>query len=119
MWRVLALAPEFGTLGHTEAVLFVDNDEPQAGELYRIFDDGMGAHEDVDGAVEQAFEHLLTTLALDDARQQRHSEIHAVEKLHDGLQVLFGEDFRGGHDTGLITVIDGDEHRHQGHEGLA
>ena len=26
MWRVGTLAPQLGTLGHTEAVLFVDND---------------------------------------------------------------------------------------------
>ena len=78
----------------------------------------MGAHEDVDGAVEEPFEHLLTALALDDARQQGHAEVHAIEELHDGLQVLFCEDFRGCHDASLIAVVDGDEHRHQGHEGL-
>ena len=32
--------------------------------------------------------------------------------------MLFGEYFRGGHDTGLITIIDGNEHRHQGHQCL-
>ena len=33
--------------------------------------------------------------------------------------MLFGEDLRGCHDTGLIAVVDGDEHRHQGDERLA
>ena len=32
--------------------------------------------------------------------------------------MLFGQDLRGCHDTGLIAVVDGDEHRHQGHQRL-
>ena len=79
----------------------------------------MGAHEDVDGAVEQAFEYFLATLAFNDACQQGYSQVHPVEELHDGLQVLFGEDFRRGHDASLIAVVDSDKHGHQGHEGLA
>ena len=33
--------------------------------------------------------------------------------------MLFGKDLRGSHDTGLIAVVDGDEHRHQGDERLS
>ena len=35
------------------------------------------------------------------------------------MQVLFGEDFRRGHDASLKTVVECNEHRHQGHERLA
>ena len=51
VWWVLALAPEFGTLGHTETVLLIDHDHAQTGELHRIFYDGMGTYEDMDGTV--------------------------------------------------------------------
>ena len=100
-------------------MLFIDDDESEPGELHRILDDGMGAHEDIDRTVEQPFEHFFATLTLDDTSQQRHSYIHILQEGHDGLQMLFGEDFRGGHDTSLIAVVDGNEHRHQRHEGLA
>ena len=33
--------------------------------------------------------------------------------------MLLCEDLRRSHDTGLIAVVDGNEHRHQGHKGLA
>ena len=52
MWRVGTLAPQLGTLGHTEAVLFVDNDHSQAGKLHSILNDGMRANEYLYGTVE-------------------------------------------------------------------
>ena len=115
---ILALGPEFGALGHTEAVLFIDDDKAQTGELDGVLDDGMGAHEDLDGAVCETVEHLLAPFALDDACEQGHADVHVLEKGHDGLQVLFGKDLGRCHDAGLIAVVDGDEHRHEGYECL-
>ena len=50
--RILTLAPQLGTLGHTEAVLFIDDNHSQTCKLYGVLDDGMSAYKDVDGAVE-------------------------------------------------------------------
>ena len=49
--RILTLAPEFGSLGYSETVLLIDHNHSQTGELYCVFDDGMGAYENVDGPV--------------------------------------------------------------------
>ena len=119
VWRVTTLRPQLGALGHAEAVLFVDDDESQTGKLHGVLDDGMCADEDVGGAVEQCVEYLLTAFPLHHTCQQGYADRHVAEKLHDGLQMLFGQDFRRCHDAGLVTVVDGDEHRHQCHEGLA
>ena len=119
MGRVLALAPELRALGNTKAMLFVDDHKTEAGELNGIFNDGMGAHEDMNGAIEESFEYLLATLTLDNARQQGDAKVHSLEELHDGSQMLLGKNLCGGHDTGLVTIVDGDEHGHQGYEGLA
>ena len=32
--------------------------------------------------------------------------------------MLLGQDLRGSHDTSLEVVVNGNEHRHQGHQGL-
>ena len=67
--RVRALAPELGTLGYAEAVLLIDDYETEACKLYRILDDGMGAHKNLDSTVEQSLQHFLTPLALHDTCQ--------------------------------------------------
>ena len=118
MRRIDALAPQLGTLGYTEAVLLVDHDHTQAGELYGIFNDGMGAYENLYGAVEQPVENLLALLALDDARQHSHPDIHPFQEVHDGLQMLLGKNLSGCHDACLIAVVKGDEHGHQRYEGF-
>ena len=114
-----AFTPELGALLDAEAVLLVDDDEAEAGKLHGVLDDGVGADENLDGAVGHAFEHLAASTALDDARQQFYLYGHVAEKLPDGLQVLLGQDFGGGHDAGLVAIVDGNEHRHQRHQRLA
>ena len=100
-------------------MLLIDDNHSQLCKLYGVLDDGVGAYKNLDATVEQAFEHLLASFALDDTGQQFHSDIHSFQKVGDGLQVLFGENLRRCHDTRLITVVEGDEHRHQGHQCLS
>ena len=119
MGRILTLVPEFGTLGDTKTMLLVDDDEAEAGKLHSIFDNGMGADEDLYSAIEQSLEHFFSPFPLDDTCEQSHTDVHPLEELHDGLQMLLGEDFRRSHDTSLVAVVDGNEHRHKGYEGLA
>ena len=79
----------------------------------------MGTYEDMYSAVEESVEHLLPAFALDDARQQCHPQVHILKECHDCLKMLFCEYLCWGHDTCLVSVVDGDKHRHQRHEGLA
>ncbi len=119
MGRILALAPELGTLGHAEAVLLVDHHHAQPGKADGILDDGMRTHQDVYRTIRQPVQHLLPAPPLDDAREQCHTDGHVVQKVHDGLQVLLGQYLRRGHDAGLVAVVQRNEHRHQCHQRLA
>ena len=100
-------------------MLLVDHHHAQAGKLYGVFNDGMGADKNLYGTVEQTVENLLTFLAFDNTCQHGHADIHPFQEVHDGLQVLFGKNLRRCHNACLIAVVQSDEHRHQGYEGLA
>ena len=100
-------------------MLFVDHHKPQTGKLDSIFNHSMGAYEDMDGAIEQTFKNLLATFALYNTSKQGHSDVHIFQKTHDGLQVLLCEDFRGGHDAGLIPIVDSNQHRHERYQCLS
>ena len=119
MGRILTLVPEFGALGNTKTMLLVDYDKAETGKLHRIFYNGVGADENLHRTIEQSLEYFFPTFSLDDTCEQGHTDVHSLEELHDGLQMLFGKDFRRSHDTGLVAVVDGDEHRHECYEGLA
>ena len=117
--RVLALAPQSGTLLYAEAVLLVDDGEAQAQELHVVLDDGMCADEDVHAAVDKTIEHLLPPFSLHDAGEQFHADVHAAQEVGDGGEMLFGKNFGGRHHAHLVAVVDGDEGREEGHKRLA
>ena len=79
----------------------------------------MSAHQNLHSAIQQSVEDFLTALAFHDACQQGHADIHALQEVHDGLEVLLGQNFRRSHDAGLIAVVQCDEHRHQRDEGFS
>ena len=67
MRRILALAPQLGALGDTEAMLFVDDHHAKSRKLHGIFNDGMRSDEYLNGTVQQTVEDFLSALAFDDA----------------------------------------------------
>ena len=79
----------------------------------------MGAHEYLDVTCGEVFQDVFTLLALHDAREEFHPNVHIFQEVSDGLQMLFREDFRRCHQAGLETIVEGDEHCHQCHERLA
>ena len=79
----------------------------------------MGAHQNLDIARSQVGKNLFSLLAFYDASEQFHPDVHSLEKVADGLQMLLGKDFGRCHHTCLITVIQRNEHGHQRHERLA
>ena len=66
-----------------------------------------------------AFEGFATLGRLRGAGEDGHADRHRAEHAADGGQVLPREDLRGGHHAGLEAVVHGQQHRHEGHEGLA
>ena len=100
-------------------VALVDDCEAESLELHAVFDDRMGADEDVDGAVEQGLEDFAAAFPLDGSCEEFYAEGHVAQEVQEGFEVLFCEDFGGCHDDGLVAVVDGDEGAEQGYEGFA
>ncbi|OPZ48061.1 MAG: hypothetical protein BWY95_01066 [Bacteroidetes bacterium ADurb.BinA104] len=93
-------------------MLFVNDHKPQTTELYIIFKYGMSTYKNVDTALYQTFEYPLTAFTPNAARQQLDFDSQTLQIAVDIGIVLFGENFGRRHNTGLITVIYGNEHGH-------
>ena len=79
----------------------------------------MGAHEYLDVTRGEVFQDVFTLLALHDTCEEFHTDVYIFQEVTEGLEVLLGENFRRSHQAGLETIVEGDEHGHQCHEGLA
>ena len=93
-------------------MLLINDGKSELLELNRVFNDGMSTDNDVNAAVEQSVQHFIPLFSFDNACEQPHLYIHAFEKVHDGLKVLFCQYFRGSHQGSLIAVVYGYQHRH-------
>ena len=107
---------------------------PEGPELHPLLDEGVGAHEDVDGAVGEAGGDALALLGrgavgeqldAEGALVEQHPGVgatghrEAVEEPPDAVAVLVGEHLGGGHDRGLVPALDRGEHGGHGDHGLA
>ncbi len=64
VWGDGILHPKFCSLCHTETVLLVNHNKSQTVEEDIVFNDSMGAHEDVDVASHQSLKHLPAAFPL-------------------------------------------------------
>ena len=117
--RIVVLAPQLRPLRHAKTVLLIDNGEPQLTELHSVFNQRMRSHHNVHLSAQEPFQHLFTPLAFHHTRQQFRAYGHISQEVAYSLQMLLSQYLRRRHDGGLKTVVDGDEHRHQGHERLS
>ena len=99
-------------------MLLVDDSQSQLMELHGVFDERMSAYHNVDGSFEKTFEHLFSAFAFHNACQQFNAHRHVAQEIANGLQMLLSENLRGGHNSGLETIIECNEHRHERHECL-
>jgi hypothetical protein len=51
--------------------------------------------------------------------EKTHRDAQVADQFGDIGKVLLGQDFGGRHEAGLVAVVDGHEHGHQGHDGFA
>ena len=143
--RVVALLAELGPLHDAEAVLLVDDDQAEAGEGNLLLDQRVGADQDVDLAGGGHVQDFLLPLAGRAAGEQpegdgavhvrklgaqnlgrlpRRGDLaehpdHPPEEFPHRGEVLLGEDFRRGHERGLLAVCRSGEERGQRHHCLA
>ena len=101
------LAPQAGPLGHSKAVLLIDDGQAQVMELHRVLDEGMGADEDLQFATHQRLVDLVALLLARRASQKSHLHADGIGEGFDGLQVLPCQNLGRCHDTRLIVVVKG------------
>ena len=106
-------------LKDAEAVLLVNGDEAEARELDLVFDEGVGADDELGFAGADAFERGLLFGELEAADEQLDFVAAGSEDAPRGKKMLHGENFRGRHQRGLSAVFDGDDGGLQSDDGFA
>ena len=97
-------------LGDAEALLLVEDDEPELLRDHVAREDAMGADEDVDLAGGEVGQHLLRLGRLAEARDHLDVEREVAEALAERVPVLLGEDRRRAEHEHL-PAVDGDGER--------
>jgi len=122
----VGLAHELEALLDAEAVLLVDDDEAEVGEVGFVFLQGVGADDELDFATHDATLRLALGCGIERAGEEGDFVGLAgaggdgfAEELARGEVVLGGEDFGGSHEGYLEAVFDGDEGGLHGDDGLA
>ena len=102
-----AFGAQGGALGNTKAVLLVDDHQLQVLELHGVFDEGVGADDQLDGAVGEAVADFLfvggggvTDQKADLLGLQGRwaGFVFRAQQAGEPAVVLLGEDAGGGHD---------------------
>ena len=106
-----ALGGQFQTLGHPEAVLFVDHGQPQVVEGHARLEHGMRPDQHADAARRKIGQHGFPRLALVAAREQRDADAGRLGQRRQRGQMLAGEDLGRRHQHALPARLDGGEQR--------
>jgi len=106
-------------LEDAEAMLLVDGDEAEARELDLVFDEGVGADDELGFAGADAIEGGGFFGVLEAADEEFDFVAAGSEDAARGKIMLHGENFRGGHEGGLAVVFDGDDGGLERDDGFA
>ena len=119
--RLVGLLHQPEALQHAEAVLLVDDDEAETVELDFLFNQRMGADDQLRlAAIDEAAVGALAVFV--ERAGEQHDAIAArgaLKQLARGEKMLRGQDLSGRHERGLVAVFHGDEHGLQGDDGFA
>src|SRR6266581_4473708 len=96
-------------LEDAEAVLLVNGDEAETREFHVVFNQGMRADDELRFARTNMIEGGGFLRSFQAADQQLDAIAGFGEDAAGGKKMLDGENFRGGHESGLRAVFDGDD----------
>ena len=102
-----------------EAVLLVDDDQPEVPEHHVFLEQCVGADDKRDLSRRDARKDLVARLALLAAGEQRDGDATGIAELGKGRMVLAGEDLGWHHQGALRSTLDGRGKRQECHHGLA
>ena len=106
-------------LRHAEAVLLVDDGQPQPREGHVALDDGVRAHHQHGCAAGHLFDHRGARTALAAAGQPGHGHAQRLQPLDELAEMLLGQDLGGRHQRALPAGVHGHRRRQRRHHRLA
>ncbi len=116
---MLAQVLELLLVRHAEALLLVDDDQPQVVGVHVARQQPVRADQHVDLAGRELLERALLLGGADEARQHAHRHAERLKALGEAGEVLLGEDGGGAQHHHLFPVLRRDEGRAYGDLGLA
>ncbi|KGS71199.1 hypothetical protein X979_6010 [Burkholderia pseudomallei MSHR7527] len=104
--RVRRLRPQREPLLDAEAVLLVDDHEPEPREFDGVLNHRVRADHELRGAERGRLERRALVLRLQAAGEPRDRHAERLEPAAQLARVLLGEDFGGRHQRGLVAGVD-------------
>ena len=114
-----ALPGQRQPLVHAEAMLLVDDREPEVAKLHVLLEQRMGADQDMDAAEPKPFEDLGALAPPLATGQDRDLDAGGGSERRDGAEVLAREDFGRRHHRRLPSAFDDGRGGKQRDHGLA
>ena len=114
-----ALIEQAMALVHAKTVLLIHHHQAEAGEAHRILQQGVGAHQNFEGAVVEVGQQLAAPLGGGGAGEQGHGHMELGQPLAELLVMLGRQHLRGRHQGPLAAGIDGREQGRNRHHGFA
>ena len=87
-----------------EALLFVDDEEPQILEVHVFLEQAVGADDDVHRSSRHALQHRLLFRSGPEPAEALHLDAEVFKPLPEGIVVLFGQNGGGHQDRHLFAV---------------
>ena len=115
----ICLLAQGQALTDTEAMLLIDDRQPQLGETYSLLKQRMGADGQLRTAGGNRSDRLAFVLCFQTAGQPGDGNAQWRQQLRELAKVLLGEDLRWRHQRGLITIVDGLRSGQGGHDRFA
>ncbi len=94
-------------MAHTEALLFIDDEEAEIAKLNVLGEQAMGSDGDVDFAFDQILHGGLHLLGWSEAGEHLDSHGKSREAPLEGFKVLQREDGGGGQNGDLLAIARG------------
>jgi hypothetical protein len=118
MRRGMVFSMEEGTLGDTEAVLFVDDGQSKGMKGDGGLNEGVSADEDVDVPGGNEGEEFFAGGGRCGAGEKGDIEVERGQEMGECFKMLCGKDFSGSHDGGLVTIVDSQEGGEKSDDGF-
>ena len=104
--RIHGLFGQHAALPHAEAVLLVDDGQPQPGKLHPLAEDGVGAHDEVRFVAPDGGQRGALCSGFHAAGEQGHPHAKGGQHPVQTLGVLCGQNLSGGQQSSLISGPD-------------